>query len=207
MDPVLLAGWIAERGVPPTVLDVGSGSGVMSLLLAKQGARVVGVDAFAEWQPWAERAAEASGLSDRVSFVTADVRTAALPRVALAVCNPPYFPVGKGHLPQDPMRAFARHTLNGGLAELLAPVSYVTDRIAVVVPTEVAPEARRVLAELGCPVVHSLVLAPRLVLYEGNRSGAALSEEHSFLRHDDRHHPRVARLFASVGAPLRDGLA
>jgi len=203
MDPILLAGWIIERGTPRTAVDAGSGSGILALLLGRAGAQVVGVDAQAEWLEPSTRSAEECGLSQRVRFETADLRTWVGPEVDLVASNPPYFTPGSGHVPADPMRAHARHALRGDLAELIPRMTRLAPRIALVLPTAREAEARSILADHGRPVVAVLRLLPRIVLLEGRTGGGPVSEETLPLRTDGVHHPRAHALYAAAGAYLK----
>ena len=74
-DPFLLAGWVIEAGLPGSVLDVGTGSGVLGLLLARQGARVHGLDVQSEWAPHVRDSARRSGLTGQFTFEHGDIRT------------------------------------------------------------------------------------------------------------------------------------
>jgi 2-polyprenyl-3-methyl-5-hydroxy-6-metoxy-1,4-benzoquinol methylase len=62
-----------------SVLDVGCGSGQVSLLAASMGARVHGIDIAPGMLALAREAAERSGLSARARFVEGDVSRDALP--------------------------------------------------------------------------------------------------------------------------------
>ena len=72
LDSILLAGWALEGGRPKRFLDVGTGSGIVALLLARLGIPGVGIDVRSDWIDLARRSAEDSGL-DNVSFVPGDV--------------------------------------------------------------------------------------------------------------------------------------
>lgn len=201
-DPVLLAGWIAEQGVPETILDVGTGSGVLGLLLAGRGAKVTGLDVQGEWQEWAERSASESGLAESYQFVRADIRDWKGARYDLCVCNPPYFTARQGHLPADPMRAAARHALFGELDALIAAMATLAPRVALVLPMQRLEEARSALRQAGLSVVRSLELLPRLGLIEGGSTHQPEQTERSALRWKGDHHPRVRALYRAVAAPL-----
>lgn|GEM_PF-3550037 len=202
LDPVVLAGWVLQRGVPARVVDVGAGSGVLGLLLARAGAHVCGVDARAEWAPWARRSAAESGLEHRYSFEVGDVRDLPHRSADLVVSNPPYFSVGSGHLPADPMRAAARHALSGDLDELLPAMARLAPRVAVVLPLRREHEARALLSRVDRPIAHCLRLEPRLVLLEGRQGATTEHLQSCPLRQGTDHHPRIRALYAAAGAPL-----
>lgn len=92
-DPEVVADLIADLGIGPDqlIVDLGAGSGALSLPLARSGALVWAV----ERDPvWAERLAELlgqSGLERRVRIVRADLRRLRFPSEPFrVVANPPF---------------------------------------------------------------------------------------------------------------------
>jgi ubiquinone/menaquinone biosynthesis C-methylase UbiE len=65
---------VAARHPGGRALDLGCGTGVVTLALARRGLEVVGVDHSAEMLAIAERKAEEAGFANRCTFETADVR-------------------------------------------------------------------------------------------------------------------------------------
>ena len=104
-----LVGLATEHGVPATALDLGTGSGIMALLLARLGANVEAVDVRPEWRAGWDAAIAESALKGGVDFRTADVRDVAVgPPVDCVVSNPPFFAAGTGPTPEDGWRSAAR---------------------------------------------------------------------------------------------------
>lgn len=68
-------GWIREQVRGPRVLDVGCSGGILSVLLARDGHRVLGVDVRREAidEAQALRAAEPAAVRDRLEFRVADL--------------------------------------------------------------------------------------------------------------------------------------
>ena len=95
-DAVLLASLVPGEGACK-ILDVGCGTGVVSLCLAHrlQNAVVTGVDCQEEMIAYAQESAETNGLGNRAQFILEDV---VAPSGALepqsfdhVISNPPYF--------------------------------------------------------------------------------------------------------------------
>lgn len=204
MDPFLLTGWVAARHVPSTFVDVGCGSGIMTLLLTRAGWNGVGLDVRPEWLPLARASAAASGLD--CAFLHADVRDYGGPPVDLAVCNPPYFPAGAGPVSADPVRAHARHELAGTLAELVRAMLSFARRVALVLPADRYHHAVEVLTAAQAAPRRVLHLEPAIVLLEAGRGKGACVMESAPLRVAGDHSPRVRSLYAAVGASVASPL-
>jgi 2-polyprenyl-3-methyl-5-hydroxy-6-metoxy-1,4-benzoquinol methylase len=67
------------------VLDLGSGSGEVSVLAARLGATVTGLDIVPEMVEIARREAERQGVADRATFTVHDVVTQAVPATDVAM--------------------------------------------------------------------------------------------------------------------------
>lgn len=204
LDPFLLAGFVLEGGAPRSVLDVGTGSGVMALVLARAGVpEVHGVDVRPEWAPLQRASARDSGLD--VRWRTADVRDLDGPTVDCCVCNPPYFRPGAGPVSPDPVRAHARHALAGDLDELIGAMARLAPRVALVLPAGRAAEARRLLQEADRPVRRALLLGDRLALLDGGGEGEAGTERAPLYLPDSGFSARVHALYRRAGVALAKG--
>ena len=136
-DGVLLGAWAAVRPQDERILDVGTGTGLIALMLAQRapGALVTGVDIDDVSQ--AGENAAASPWGDRVVFRQCPVQEFEAPEpFDLIVSNPPFF-VDSLTCP-DEGRTTARHAvhlpfdeLRDAVLRLLAPGG----RFAVVLPT------------------------------------------------------------------------
>jgi len=124
IDSVCLASFSWVRA-GESVLDLGTGSGILLLLLAHFHLPVslLGVELQPELAELASRNFEENGWSALGRAVAADFRKpGAFPEGALelAVCNPPYYEAGRGLPSPDDSRAMARHSLSAGLADVLS---------------------------------------------------------------------------------------
>lgn len=153
-DGVLLGAWVAVRPSDVRMLDIGTGTGLIALMLAQRtegicdsaaeegafpgGVHVTGVDV--EDVAQARENADASPWGGRVEFVQCPVQEFAPPqRFDLIVSNPPFF-VDSLTCP-DRGRTTARHAVRLPFGELRdAVVRLLADggRFAVILPTDEA---------------------------------------------------------------------
>ena len=179
-DGVLLGAWAGVRPSDRRMLDIGTGTGLIALMLAQRApeASVTGVDIDDVAQ--ARENADASPWGDRVVFERCPVQEFRAPEpFDLIVSNPPFF-VDSLTCP-DEGRTAARHAvhlpfdeLRDAVLRLMAPAG----RFAVVLPTA---EAERFLAvcagRLALTRRTDVRTTPRhpakRVLMEFSRAGAA----------------------------------
>lgn len=124
LDALLLADFPSMKSCS-RILELGVGSGVVSLLLAKKypKARVLGVEIQSGLYGRAVRNAELNGLDDRVEFKHLDLKDLpgklAPEGFELVVANPPFRKPGTGRISPGDERAVARHELTAGLDEII----------------------------------------------------------------------------------------
>ena len=144
-DGVLLGAWADIEG-DSRILDVGTGTGLIALMLAQRNAsaEIVGVDISHEAveeardnflnSPWAKRLSVTEG--DVCSFESNE-------KFDHIVSNPPYF-VDSLHSP-DALRTMARHTSSLQFEDLVTSAVRLLrpgGRLSVILPTECAMQFR-----------------------------------------------------------------
>ena len=184
-DSVLLADFAAPfakgRG-----LDMGCGSGLLSIILAYDLPELYmdGVEIEARAAELARSNVQKNGLSDRIRKICADLRTLRETDVGgkydFIVSNPPYFPPGSGTVSEDPQKAAAKSeslcTLRE-LAESAARLLGTGGRLFMVHKPERLSEIFRMMSESSLePKRLRLVearpgAAPSLALMELRRGG------------------------------------
>lgn len=204
LDPFLLAGFVLEGGTPTSVLDVGTGSGVLALVLAHAGVRQAhAIELRPEWAPLQRASSAASGLN--VHWMTGDVRALESPLVDCCVSNPPYFKRGEGPVSGDAVRAHARHALAGDLDEFIPAMARLSPRVALVVPAARGSEAESLLHAAGRPVRRRLMLGGRLVLLDGGGEGERSDRAEALYDETAGFSSRVHQLYAAAGVSLAKG--
>lgn len=153
-DGVLVGAWAGVRPTDRYMLDIGTGTGLIALMLAQRSAsaRIVGVDVDSVEQ--ARENAAASPWADRVTFVQGPVQEfRPAQQFDLIVSNPPFFV--DSLLPPDAGRTAARHAvllpfgeLRDAVVRLLAPGG----RFAVVLPVAEAERFTELSRGMLAPV-------------------------------------------------------
>ncbi len=186
-DGVLLGAWctIPTHG---STLDIGSGTGLIALMMAQRGA--VQVDAV-EIDPSATAQAKgnvaASPWAERITVYGDDIvgyATTCTTRYEQIVSNPPYFQLSL--LPEKAERQVARHTLTLTYESLLRCATQLlspTGRIALVFPTDVEAVLLQLAEQEGLTLVRRMhvkgnsQVAVKRTLAEWSRIAHPLQEE------------------------------
>ncbi len=185
LDPILLARFVdLKKG--SRVVDLGTGCGILPLLLARlsDSPSLIGLELQPELAARAVRNVELNGLSDRVRILRGDIRNIKdiLPVgcADLVVSNPPYRQPDSGRISPSDERAAARHELAGGLADFIAAASWLLKNggnFAVVYLVERLSELMTVMVGAGIEPKRLRMVYPhqgevaKMVLLEGRKGG------------------------------------
>ncbi|WP_298267882.1 tRNA1(Val) (adenine(37)-N6)-methyltransferase [Geobacter sp.] len=180
LDPLLLCAF-AGGGRAERVIDLGTGSGIIPLVLARQDAQAtfVGVEVQKGMAELAERNVALNGLSERIGIVHEDIvglrKRFPVSSFDLVLSNPPYRKRGTGRVSPKAGRDEARHESTATLADFLAAAKYLvkpTGRICFIyhpgrLPDLFAEAAGLKLTPLRLRLVHGTRDAEaRMVLVE-----------------------------------------
>ena len=184
-DSVLLADF-ANMKRANSCLDLGSGAGVLCVLLAEKNhdAAVTGIELQPGFAELSRKNLATNGLDTRVSIITADLRAykslVAAESVDLVVSNPPYFAANTGYSAPTLHRASAREEKSCTLSDVCAAARWALrwgGNFALVHRPERLSEIFCAMTQVGIEpkrlrmVLHSAERAPSLVLIEGKRGG------------------------------------
>jgi tRNA1(Val) A37 N6-methylase TrmN6 len=133
LDPVLLAHFAhaSGRGLRGRAMDLGTGSGIIPLLLARKFGTgdLTGLELQPSLRRLAERNVELNAAQGRIRIVQGDLRKvrSIFPAGAFShvLCNPPYGRVHDGQLNPSVEKAVARHELCCSLDDVGAAAAYL----------------------------------------------------------------------------------
>lgn len=126
IDSLLLADFVG-RPRPSRVVDIGAGTGIVGLLLARRFPKthVVLLELQEDLAELCRMNVSLNGLSERVSVVQGDASQIhdihELPPASfdVAVCNPPFRLPGTGKISPRPEKALARHEIRLNISSLM----------------------------------------------------------------------------------------
>lgn len=124
MDAVLLSAF-AKVKTGECVLDLGTGTGILPILLAgkTEGRHFTGLEIQEESADMARRSVQHNHLEDRISIVTGDIKEASsvfgTESIDVITTNPPYMIGGHGLANPDSAKAIARHEVLCTLDDIL----------------------------------------------------------------------------------------
>jgi tRNA1Val (adenine37-N6)-methyltransferase len=124
-DSVLLANF-AQVKKGETVADLGTGSGILSILLGGKNPKnpVYALEIQEILADMAQRSADMNGLFN-ITVIQGDLKEAPrlLPRCQVVICNPPYERVGTGKAFPNECHRIARHEIKCTFADVAAAAS------------------------------------------------------------------------------------
>jgi len=185
IDAVLLAFFANLDGIN-TAIDLGTGSGVIPLILSHRSKhiKVKGIELLDSAVDRARRNMVLNGLAERVEIIHSDIKDIekVLPRggVDLVLSNPPFWKKGEGRISKNYEEALARHEININLNQIVSTASYLlstSGKFCIIQRADRLDEALMYFQENNFRMVKiRLVYAfadreANLVLLEGQKSG------------------------------------
>lgn len=163
-DGVLLGAWADVKGAKK-VLDVGTGSGLISLMIAQRNedARIIGIDIDGGALVQAKENVGASPWVDRIDVMECDFNhpdELSQMEFELIVSNPPFYTADTHS--DDSQRDLARNAASLPLANLMKNIGNLMSQkglLSIVLPSEAAEIA------IGEAAINSLFLTRRCVVY------------------------------------------
>lgn len=131
VDALLLASFVLNNSRSTAgFVELGSGCGVISALLARGGfERGLAIEQDALLACCTRQTFERNGLTNRIQACRGDIRSLhGLVRPGefnVVVANPPFHPAGSGHLPPNSTEANARHELTCTMNDVLSAARYI----------------------------------------------------------------------------------
>jgi tRNA1Val (adenine37-N6)-methyltransferase len=183
VDALLLAGFVSIKR-EDVVVDLGTGCGIISLLLAKKRGVgfIIGVELQEELATQAKRNTVLNDLGKKIAIIRGDLRDLSLAsRFAnVVVCNPPYRKGESGRINPDPCKAIARHEIAARLDDILSAGKKLLKpggKLALIYPANRLPEIFGKMRSKGLEPKRLQIIFPdsssfaKLAMIEGSLHG------------------------------------
>jgi tRNA1Val (adenine37-N6)-methyltransferase len=215
LDALLLAHFVALKR-NERVVDLGTGNGVIALVLANlhPHVAVTGIEFQPAMAERAERNVRLNQLAGRIVIRRGDVRAiAAVASSAsfdVAVCNPPFRKPASGRISPDDEKRLARHELEGGLEDFLAAGMFLLrpkGRMALIYPAArlvdlICAMRRGGIEPKRLRTVHSFAGDEALLVLlegvKGGRPGAAVDKPLTIYRGVKQYTDEVSAMIAGA---------
>ena len=193
-DGVLLGAWVVLSADTKRVLDVGTGTGLLALMVAQRAseAQIVAVEIEPQAAEQAEINVSSSPWAERIEVVCTDAKEfSSEQKFDLIISNPPYFTASL-HSP-DAERNLARHTDTlslGALCSLAVRLLSDNGRLAVVLPADCERSIRMAAIGAGlhptrlCRVRTSSAKPSKRILMEFSRRGDGEQQSELVMSHN-----------------------
>lgn len=164
-DACIQGAWTPIADNVKDVLDIGAGTGLLSLMLAQRNSNIH-IDAIELDTDAAQQAKEnitSSSWKDRVEVIQVDVTQHAFNKqYDMVICNPPFF--NNSLLGDTDTRNQARHTLSLTYSDLLGVLNSVLKEdgyASILLPTTEHAEWEKLLNKNGWFINHRLYIQPK----------------------------------------------
>lgn len=124
IDSVLLADFAKNIKKNSKVVDIGTGTGIISILLSKKAVvdKIYGVEIQAEVADMAKRSVELNGLEDKIEIINDDIKNINKyienNSIDVIVSNPPYKKINAGVKNENEKLLISRHEIKCNLADI-----------------------------------------------------------------------------------------
>ena len=125
IDSVLISNFCAKNKNASNAVDIGSGSGIISILIASKTRikHIYGIEIQNEVAEMSKRSIELNHLEDKIEILNIDLKDATKyinpNSIDCVVTNPPYMKNGTGAKNENRQKIIARHEVETTLSEIL----------------------------------------------------------------------------------------
>ncbi|MBK8503936.1 MAG: methyltransferase [Saprospiraceae bacterium] len=204
-DSILLGAWCQVLGTERQVLDIGSGCGILSLMIAQRlpKANITAVEIDRASYLESVENIKQSSWQERICVECADIRHVSFDKVFdFIICNPPFF---KHLMPSNQARALARHQSQLPTQELLSQASQVLNdagSYATIIPADQRDQYIQQARRFGLypsqltAVRHTAHLPIRRVLIQFSRIARSCQENILVIGQQGHRNPTYQQLVA-----------
>ena len=127
IDSVILSDFIKEAKAGSTIVDLGTGTGILSILLSKKtlAGNIIGIEIQKEVAEMAKRSVKLNNLEKKIKIINADINEIVKNKdiekntVDIIVTNPPYKGTKDGGVNENEKKLISRHETTATLEDFI----------------------------------------------------------------------------------------
>lgn len=125
IDSILLTDFAKEIKENSTIIDLGTGTGILGILLSKKvnPSKVIGIEIQKEVYEMAKRSVSLNNLEDKLEIVNSNIKDVQdklqINTFDVVVTNPPYKKVGTGIMNENNKKLISRHEITASLEDFI----------------------------------------------------------------------------------------
>jgi len=131
MDSILLVEFAKNIKRNTTVIDLGTGTGIISILLSKKVElkKIIGIDILEDVCDMAKRSISLNKLEDKIKIINEDVKNMGKifesSSFDVVISNPPYKKINSGLTNSNKNKLISRHEITANLEDFIKIASYL----------------------------------------------------------------------------------
>lgn len=123
LDAVLIANFLNIKSGSLTVMDIGTGTGILPLLISDNIhiKKIYGIEIQKENAELAMRSMKYNGLEEKIEILNKDIKKLEVNfKIDLIVTNPPYIKSENGKISENRVKAISKHEIELTIKDLIA---------------------------------------------------------------------------------------
>lgn len=128
IDSILLSGFATEIKTSSKIIDLGTGTGILPILLSEKvkQSQIVGVEVQAEVAELAKRSVKLNNLETRIEILNKNIKDLEYENeFDVVITNPPYKEKNTGLTNKNNVKLISRHEIEGNLEDFIKTASKV----------------------------------------------------------------------------------
>ena len=121
MDSVILANFAKKEKTGSKILDLGTGTGIIAILLSKkiENSKITAIEIQKEVAEMAQRSIKLNNLEENVEIINKDINQIEQSKYDIVITNPPYKKKETGIVNQNSIKMISRHEITAKLEDFI----------------------------------------------------------------------------------------